>query len=216
MGWNEFILNEQKKDYYKHLDECVKNAYQATVCYPAYENIFKAFELTPVENLKVVILGQDPYHEPEQAHGLAFSVLCKKNPPSLVNIYKEMESDLGVKLNQDGNLEYLAKEGVLLLNTILTVEKGKALAHKRFGWEIFTDNVIKYVNTLDQPIAYILWGANAISKKKMITNPNHFVFTSPHPSPLSSYRGFFGSKPFSTVNNFLKLNNIKPINWVNA
>lgn len=216
MGWNEFILNEQKKDYYKHLDECVKNAYQATVCYPAYENIFKAFELTPVEKLKVVILGQDPYHEPEQAHGLAFSVLCKKNPPSLVNIYKEMESDLGVKLNQDGNLEYLAKEGVLLLNTILTVEKGKALAHKSFGWEIFTDNVIKYVNTLDQPIAYILWGANAISKKKMITNPKHFVFTSPHPSPLSSYRGFFGSKPFSTVNNFLKLNNIKPINWVNA
>jgi uracil-DNA glycosylase len=216
MGWNEFILNEQQKDYYKHLDECVKNAYSNSTCYPEYHNIFRAFKLTPVENLKVVILGQDPYHEPDQAHGLAFSVLCKKNPPSLVNIYKEMESDLNVKLNQDGNLEYLAKQGVLLLNTILSVEEGKPLSHKNFGWETFTDNVIKYINTIEQPIAYILWGANAISKKKMITNPKHFVFTSAHPSPLSSYRGFFGSKPFSTVNEFLQINNLEPINWVNA
>ena len=164
----------------------------------------------------MVILGQDPYHEPNQAHGLSFSVLCEKLPPSLVNIYKEISSDLGVEVKQDGNLDYLAKQGVLLLNTILTVEHGKALAHKSFGWEKFTDNVIKYINTLDKPVVYILWGSNAISKQKMITNPKHYVITSVHPSPLSSYRGFFGSKPFSKTNEFLKANNIEEINWVKA
>lgn len=214
MSWNDFIIEEKKKDYYKKLEEKVEEAYKNSVCYPAYENIFNAFKLTSVEDLKVVILGQDPYHEPNQAHGLSFSVLCEKLPPSLVNIYKEIASDLGVEVKQDGNLDYLAKQGVLLLNTILTVEHGKALAHKSFGWEKFTDNVIKYINTLDKPIVYILWGSNAISKTKMITNPKHFVITSVHPSPLSSYRGFFGSKPFSKTNEFLKNNNIEEINWV--
>jgi uracil-DNA glycosylase len=214
MSWNDFIIEEKKKDYYKKLEEKVEEAYKNSVCYPAYENIFNAFKLTSVEDLKVVILGQDPYHEPNQAHGLSFSVLCEKLPPSLVNIYKEIASDLGVEVKQDGNLDYLAKQGVLLLNTILTVEHGKALAHKSFGWEKFTDNVIKYINTLDKPIVYILWGSNAISKTKMITNPKHYVITSVHPSPLSSYRGFFGSKPFSKTNEFLKNNNIEEINWV--
>jgi uracil-DNA glycosylase len=214
MSWNDFIIEEKKKDYYKKLEEKVEEAYKNSVCYPSYENIFNAFKLTSVEDLKVVILGQDPYHEPNQAHGLSFSVLCEKLPPSLVNIYKEIASDLGVEVKQDGNLDYLAKQGVLLLNTILTVEHGKALAHKSFGWEKFTDNVIKYINTLDKPIVYILWGSNAISKTKMITNPKHFVITSVHPSPLSSYRGFFGSKPFSKTNEFLKNNNIEEINWV--
>lgn len=214
MSWNEFINEEKKKDYYKTLEEKINEAYKTSVCYPSYENIFNAFNLTSVEDLKVVILGQDPYHEPNQAHGLAFSVLCEKLPPSLVNIYKEISSDLEVEVKQDGNLDYLAKQGVLLLNTILTVEHGKALAHKSFGWETFTDNVIKYINTLDKPIVYILWGSNAISKKKMITNPKHFVITSVHPSPLSSYRGFFGSKPFSKTNEFLKNNNLKEINWI--
>lgn len=214
MSWNEFINEEKNKDYYKVLEQKVEDAYKNSICYPAYENIFNAFNLTSVEDLKVVILGQDPYHEPNQAHGLSFSVLCEKLPPSLVNIYKEISSDLGVEVKQDGNLDYLAKQGVLLLNTILTVEQGKALAHKSFGWEKFTDNVIKYINTLDKPVVYILWGSNAISKKKMITNPKHFVITSVHPSPLSSYRGFFGSKPFSKTNEFLKNNNIEEINWV--
>ena len=216
MSWNEFIENEKNKDYYKVLESKVEEAYKTNVCYPEYDNIFNAFKLTSVEDLKVVILGQDPYHEPNQAHGLAFSVLCEKLPPSLVNIYKEISSDLDVVVKQDGNLDYLAKQGVLLLNTILTVEHGKALAHKSFGWEKFTDNVIKYINTLDKPIVYILWGSNAISKKKMITNPKHFVITSVHPSPLSSYRGFFGSKPFSKTNEYLKLNHIKEINWVKS
>ena len=189
---------EKNKDYYKVLERKVEEAYQNTICYPEYDNIFNAFKLTSVKDLKVVILGQDPYHEPNQAHGLSFSVL----------------SDLGVEIKQDGNLDYLAKQGVLLLNTILTVEHGKALAHKSFGWEKFTDNVIKYINTLDKPIVYILWGSNAISKTKMITNPKHYVITSVHPSPLSSYRGFFGSKPFSKTNEFLKNNNIEEIKWV--
>ena len=214
MSWNEFINEEKKKDYYKILEQKVEEAYKTSVCYPAYENIFNAFKLTSTEDLKVVILGQDPYHEPNQAHGLSFSVLCEKLPPSLVNIYKEIASDLGVEVKQDGNLDYLAKQGVLLLNTILTVEHGKALAHKSFGWEKFTDNVIKYINTLDKPIVYILWGSNAISKQKMITNPKHHVITSVHPSPLSSYRGFFGSKPFSKTNEYLKENNIEEIKWV--
>ena len=214
MNWNDFINKEKEKEYYKVLEQKVEEAYKTSVCYPVYENIFNAFKLTSVEDLKVVILGQDPYHEPNQAHGLSFSVLCEKLPPSLVNIYKEISSDLGVEVKQDGNLDYLAKQGVLLLNTILTVEHGKALAHKSFGWETFTDNVIKYINTLDKPILYILWGSNAISKKKMISNPKHHVITSVHPSPLSSYRGFFGSKPFSKTNDFLRNNNLEEIKWV--
>lgn len=164
----------------------------------------------------MVILGQDPYHEVNQAHGLAFSVLCSQIPPSLVNIYKEMEMDLGTPVRQDGNLDYLAKQGVLLLNTILTVRNGQALAHQGLGWEIFTNNVIKLLNTLPQPIVFILWGSNAIRKKEMLNNPNHYILTAPHPSPLSAYRGFFGSKPFSKTNQFLIEHQVEPIKWVKA
>ncbi len=216
MEWQDFINNEKNKDYYINLKKKVDEEYQNYICYPSYDNIFHAFKMTKLENVKVMILGQDPYHEVNQAHGLAFSVLCEKLPPSLINIYKEMSSDLGVVVNQDGNLDYLAKQGVLLLNTILTVRDGKALAHQNFGWETFTDNVIKLLNTLDQPIVYILWGKNAISKTKYLNNPKHMILTSVHPSPLSSYRGFFGSKPFSKTNEFLVLNGCLPINWIKA
>ena len=216
MDWNLFLNEEKKKDYYINMMEKVEEEYSNYLCHPDYDNIFNAFKLTSLENLKVVILGQDPYHEVNQAHGLAFSVLCDKLPPSLVNIYKEMASDLNVEVKQDGNLDYLANQGVLLLNTILSVRNGAALSHKSFGWEIFTDNVIKYLNTIDKPIVFILWGGNAISKKKLLNNPNHFIITSPHPSPLSSYRGFFGSKPFSKTNEYLISKNITPINWVKS
>ena len=164
--------------------------------------------------MKVVILGQDPYHEPNQAHGLAFSVLCEKLPPSLVNIYKEMSSDLGKPVKQDGNLEYLARQGVLLLNTTLTVRDGLAYSHKDYGWDYFTDNVISLINQIDRPIVFILWGAPAAKKKKLLNNPKHLIIESAHPSPLSAYRGFFGSKPFSKTNDFLIKNGITPINWI--
>ncbi len=213
-SFKEFIEIESKKDYYIKLKEFVVEEYKNYRCFPPYKNIFHALSVTPLENIKVVILGQDPYHEVNQAHGLAFSVLCDKLPPSLVNIYKEMETDLGVKVNQDGNLEYLAKQGVLLLNTSLTVREHLANSHSKMGWEIFTDNCIKLLNQQDRPIVFILWGRNAISKTIYLNNPKHLVLTSPHPSPLSAYNGFFGSKPFSKTNEFLIKNNIKPINWV--
>ena len=213
MNWQDFIEEEKKKDYFNSLMDKVNKEYEENICYPSYDNIFNAFKMTPLNNVKVVILGQDPYHEPNQAHGLAFSVLCSKLPPSLVNIYKEMESDLGIKINQDGNLDYLAKQGVLLLNTVLTVRKGEAFSHKDFGWQIFTDNVIKLLNGLEQPIVFILWGAPSIKKEKLLTNPNHLIIKSAHPSPLSSYRGFFGSKPFSRTNTFLNSKGIASIKW---
>ena len=216
MEWNEFINNEREKTYFKDLMEFVDDEYSKNLCFPPYELIFNAFSLTSPNDLKVVILGQDPYHEINQAHGLAFSVLCEKIPPSLKNIYKEMESDLNIKLNQDGNLEYLAKLGVLLLNTVLTVREKEANSHSKKGWEIFTDNVIKYINTLDKPIVFILWGKPSILKTKYLNNPNHLIITSNHPSPLSAYRGFFGSKPFSKCNDFLESKGITPINWANT
>jgi uracil-DNA glycosylase len=212
--YKEFIEIESKKDYYIKLKEFVINEYNNYKCYPPYKNIFHAFSITSLKDTKVVILGQDPYHEENQAHGLAFSVLCKKIPPSLVNIYKEMESDLNVKVNQDGNLDYLAAQGVLLLNTSLTVREHLANSHSNKGWEIFTDNAIKLLNEQDRPIVFILWGRNAISKTKYLNNPKHLVLTSVHPSPLSAYGGFFGSKPFSKTNKFLSDNNLTPIKWV--
>jgi uracil-DNA glycosylase len=212
--YKEFIEIESKKDYYIKLKEFVINEYNNYKCYPPYKNIFHAFSITSLKDTKVVILGQDPYHEENQAHGLAFSVLCKKIPPSLVNIYKEMESDLNVKVNQDGNLDYLAAQGVLLLNTSLTVREHLANSHSNKGWEVFTDNAIKLLNEQDRPIVFILWGRNAISKTKYLNNPKHLVLTSVHPSPLSAYGGFFGSKPFSKTNKFLSDNNITPIKWV--
>lgn len=214
MTWNDFLEEEKKKAYFLQLMDKVNKEYQNYTCYPAYQNIFYAFEMTKLNDIKVVILGQDPYHEPEQAHGLAFSVLCKKLPPSLVNIYKEMENDLGVKVKQDGNLDYLAKQGVLLLNTVLTVRKGEAFSHKDFGWQTFTDNVIKLLNDLDQPIVFILWGRPSQKKKKLLNNPKHLIIESAHPSPLSSYRGFFGSRPFSKTNEFLIQNGKSPIRWI--
>ena len=214
MEWKDFIEEEKKKPYYASLHELVDKEYGMYTCYPKYSEIYNAFKYTKYNDLKVVILGQDPYHEPNQAHGLAFSVLCEKLPPSLVNIYKEMESDLGVPVKQDGNLEYLARQGVLLLNTCLTVREGMAFSHKDFGWLTFTDNVIKEINKMDRPIVFILWGAPAIKKKALLNNPKHFIIESPHPSPLSSYRGFFGSKPFSRTNEFLVKNGVEPIKWV--
>lgn len=213
MNWNDFINEEAKKDYYIKLMDLVNDEYKNYTCYPSYDLIFNAFNLTSYDDLKVVILGQDPYHEPNQAHGLAFSVLCKKLPPSLKNIYKEMESDLGIKIDQDGNLDYLAKQGVLLLNTTLTVREGLAFSHKKFGWEIFTDNVIKEINKINKPIVYILWGAAAAKKEKLINNENHYIIKANHPSPLSAYRGFFGSKCFSRANDYLISKNIEPIKW---
>ena len=203
----------KKKFYLKLLKEFVVSEYENYTCFPPYKNIFHALTITPLNKVKVVILGQDPYHEVNQAHGLAFSVLCSKLPPSLVNIYKEMSSDLNVIVNQDGNLDYLAKQGVLLLNTSLTVRQHQANSHSGKGWEIFTDNCIKLLNEQDRPIVFILWGRNAISKTKYLNNPKHLVLTSVHPSPLSAYGGFFGSKPFSKTNDFLIKNKIKPINW---
>ena len=213
MDWNSFIKEEEKKDYFIKLKSFVESEYKSKICYPPYENIYEAFRLTNFDDVKVVILGQDPYHEENQAHGLSFSVLCKKLPPSLKNIYKEMENDLNIKINQDGDLTYLAEQGVLLLNTTLTVEAHKANSHSKKGWDIFTDNVIKELNKANRPIVFILWGNNSRSKAQLITNPNHLIIESAHPSPLSAYHGFFGSKPFSKTNDFLIKNNIKPIKW---
>ena len=211
--FKEFIEIESKKEYYKKLKEFVVSEYEKYRCFPPYKNIFHALTITPLNEVKVVILGQDPYHEVNQAHGLAFSVLCEKLPPSLFNIYKEMESDLGVKVNQDGNLDYLARQGVLLLNTSLTVREHQANSHSKMGWEIFTDNVISLLNLRPEPMVFLLWGANARAKKKIITNPNHLVLESAHPSPLSAYNGFFGNGHFKKANEFLKSKGVTEIDW---
>ncbi len=216
MGWKEFLDEEKQKEYYPKLKEAIDREYAMYRCFPDYKKIYHALSITKMENVKVVILGQDPYHEVGQAHGLAFSVLCEKLPPSLQNIYKEMEMDLGVSVHQDGNLDYLAAQGVLLLNTLLSVREGQAFSHRDMGWEILTDHIIQKLNTLPQPIVYILWGSAAQSKQRFLDNPNHFIIKSAHPSPLSAYRGFFGSKPFSRANAFLESHHIKPIQWVKA
>lgn len=216
MDWNNFIEEENKKKYFKTLMQFVKEEYDNYSCYPPYDEIFNAYKLTSIENIKVVIIGQDPYHNEGEAHGLAFSVKCKKLPPSLENIYKEMENDLNQAVNQDGDLTYLAKQGVFLLNTTLTVRKNMPTSHVNKGWEEFTDNTIRFLETLDNPIVYILWGNNARSKKKLITNKNHLVIESVHPSPLSAYRGFFGSKPFSKCNELLNKLGVEKINWIKS
>lgn len=212
--WQDIITQEQQKDYYKTLNEFVDKRYQETTVYPTKENIFKAFSLTPYEELKVVILGQDPYHQKDQAQGLAFSTPHNiKNPPSLVNILKEVHDDVGDSLCLDGDLTPWAKQGVLLINTILTVEDSTPKSHEKKGWEIFTDNIIKHISQEKKNIIFILWGAPAIKKTKLIDENKHFILTSPHPSPLSSYRGFFGSKPFSKTNEILKKLDKKEILW---
>lgn len=212
-NWDIILKDEMKKDYFKKLGIFVKNEYKTKKIFPPYENIFDALRFTDYDEVKVVILGQDPYHGLNEAHGLSFSVKeGVRKPPSLQNIFKELESDLGIK-RTESDLTDWAKEGVLLLNSIMTVEMDKPLSHKEKGWEIFTDNIIKKLNEREKPIVFILWGSYARSKKSLITNKNHFIIESVHPSPLSAHRGFFESKPFSKTNTFLSQNNIKTVKW---
>ena len=215
MTWEDIIDLEKKKDYYKKLKEEIDKRYETTTVFPEKQNIFKAFSLTKLENLKVVILGQDPYHGFGQAQGLAFSTPANiKNPPSMQNILKEIQSDLGKKsFCEDGDLTPWAKQGVLLLNTILTVEEAKPKSHHNLGWEVFTDNIIKYISDNCEDTIFILWGSPAISKTKLIDRKKHHILTAPHPSPLSSYRGFFGCKHFSQTNDILKSLNKEAIIW---
>lgn len=212
--WLDVIGDEFSKPYYASLYKFVKEEYSRYVIYPPSNDIFNAYHYTPYSNVKVVIIGQDPYHGPDQAHGLCFSVKKEVDiPPSLVNIYKELESDLGCYIPNNGYLEKWAKQGVLMLNSVLTVRAGNAFSHSGHGWEQFTDATIKAVNKIDRPVVYILWGAPARKKKEMLNNPRHLVIESPHPSPLSAYRGFFGSRPFSRTNEFLEANGVEPVDW---
>ena len=212
--WDDILSEEFKKDYYLKIREFLKKEYAQRRIFPSMYDIFNALKYTPYKETKVVILGQDPYHEIGQAHGLSFSVKKGvKIPPSLVNIYKELNSDIGMPIPNHGELTSWAKQGVLLLNATLTVREGQANSHQDIGWGIFTDEVIKLLDKNDEPIVFILWGANARGKKKYITNKNHLVIESAHPSPLSAYNGFFGSKPFSRANAFLSQNGKEPINW---
>lgn len=212
--WDEIIGEEFKKDYYIRLREFLKEEYAKHTVYPDMYSIFNALKLMPYKDVRVVILGQDPYHEPNQAHGLCFSVQDGTPlPPSLKNIYKELEADLGIPPSKSGDLTRWAKQGVLLLNTVLTVRRGEANSHKGKGWELLTDEIIRKLNDKTEPVVFILWGANARSKKSLITNPIHGIIESAHPSPLSAFNGFFGSRPFSRTNKFLILNRIPPINW---
>ncbi|WP_066402656.1 uracil-DNA glycosylase [Aliarcobacter cryaerophilus] len=215
MTWEDIIDLEKQKDYYKKLKEEIDKRYETTTVFPEKQNIFKAFFLTKLDNLKVVILGQDPYHGFGQAQGLAFSTPANiKNPPSMQNILKEIQSDLGKKsICEDGDLTPWAKQGVLLLNTILTVEEAKPKSHHNLGWEVFTDNIIKYISDNCEDTIFILWGSPAILKTKLIDRKKHHILTAPHPSPLSSYRGFFGCKHFSKTNEILKKLNKKEIVW---
>ena len=212
--WLEAIQPEFSKPYYKELYSFVKDEYSKTIVYPPAEDIFNAFHFTPLKDVKVLLLGQDPYHNVNQAHGLSFSVLPVNDiPPSLQNIYKELHDDLGCYIPNNGYLKKWADQGVLLLNTVLTVRAHQANSHQGHGWEQFTDAVIEAVNAQDRPIVIFLWGSPAQKKAKMLTNPKHLVLKCPHPSPLSAYRGFFGCKHFSKANAFLKANGIEPIDW---
>lgn len=212
-NWDIVLKDEFEKDYFKKLGMFVKNEYKNKICYPQYKDIFNALRYTDYNEVKVVILGQDPYHGEGEAHGLSFSVLDGvKRPPSLNNIFKELYDDLKVK-SETNNLTKWATQGVLLLNSIMSVEKDKPLSHKNVGWEIFTDNIIKLINDKKEPVVFILWGSYARSKKELITNKKHYIIESAHPSPLSANRGFFKSKPFSKTNEFLEKNNIEKIDW---
>ena len=212
--WDQILENEFKKEYFYNLLKFVQSEYKIKTVYPSKSEVFKAFRYTPYKSLKVVILGQDPYHGEGEAEGLSFSVKRGiKKPPSLNNIFKELHDDLGCNIPENGSLVPWAKQGVLLLNTVLTVIKDQAASHKNIGWETFTDEVIKKINEKEEPVVFILWGSFARSKKKLITNKKHLIIESAHPSPLSAYNGFFGSRPFSKTNNFLIKNNLDPINW---
>ena len=212
--WQIALQEEFKKDYYRKLFETVREEYQTRRIFPPADDVFNAFHLTPLKDVKVVILGQDPYHGENQAHGLCFSVKPGVEiPPSLVNIYKELQDDLGCTIPNHGYLTKWAKQGVLLLNTVLTVRAHQANSHRGIGWEEFTDAAIKVLDAQERPIVFILWGRPAQLKKSMLHNPQHLILEAPHPSPLSAYRGFFGSKPFSKTNQFLVEHGVEPIDW---
>lgn len=212
--WKDLLKEEFEKDYYKNLRKLLIDEYKNFVIYPKATDIFNAFNYTPYKEVKVLILGQDPYYNPNQAHGLAFSVNHGvKIPPSLVNIYKELHDDLGIGPFKDGYLKSWTDEGIMLLNTTLTVRKNSPMSHSKIGWEFFTDRVIELIDQKEDPVVFILWGSHARSKKKLIKNTNHYIIEGPHPSPLSAYRGFFGSKPFSRANKFLEERNIKAPTW---
>ena len=212
--WDIVLKEEYEKNYFKNIAMFINKEYKEKIVYPPKRDILRALKLTDYNDVKVVILGQDPYHGVGEANGLAFSVNDGiKLPPSLQNIYKELNSDLNIPISTKGDLTCLAKEGVLLLNTVLTVEKDKPASHKNLGWENFTDAIIKKINEKDTPVVFILWGNFAKSKKNLITNPKHLIIESSHPSPFSCNYGFFGSRPFSRTNKFLRENNIKEIDF---
>lgn len=213
-AWGSLLENEFKKDYYLELRKFLINEYKTKTIYPDMHDIFNALHFTDYKDVKVVILGQDPYHGPNQAHGLSFSVKPGVSaPPSLMNIYKELNSDLNCYIPNNGYLKKWTDQGVMLLNTVLTVRAGEANSHKNMGWEHFTDKVISLLNQREEPIVFILWGKNAQSKLNIISNSKHHIIKSVHPSPLSAYGGFFGSKPFSKANNFLASIGKEPIDW---
>jgi len=212
--WDDILKDEFKKEYYLKLWGFLKKEYASYTIYPHMNDIFNALKATSYSDVKAVILGQDPYHNPNQAHGMAFSVKeGTPPPPSLVNIFKELSDDLGFKIPNTGNLTGWAKQGVLLLNTILTVRSGCAFSHSKKGWEIFTDCIISHLNEREKPIVFLLWGRPAREKQTLITNKNHYVLTAAHPSPLSASRGFFGCRHFSKTNKILTANGMQPIDW---
>jgi len=212
--WSLFLDTEFQKDYYTNLLKFIEDEYSRKTIYPNYKDIFRAFNLLPLSKVKVVIIGQDPYHGPNQANGLAFSVTSNvKVPPSLKNIYKELVDDTNCGIPMNGNLTVWAEQGVLLINSVMTVEKAAAHSHKNKGWEVFTDSVIGKLSSEYENIVFILWGGPSQKKEQLIDMSKHLVLKAPHPSPLSSYRGFFGSKPFSKTNDYLKIHNRKEINW---
>lgn len=212
--WDEILKGEFEKEYYQNLRKFLVSEYKTQIIYPKMENIFSALKFTSYEDTKVLILGQDPYHGPNQAHGLAFSVNKGiKTPPSLLNMYKELKDELGLYIPNNGYLVPWTKQGVLLLNTALTVREGAANSHSGKGWEIFTDNIIKHLNDREEPVIFVLWGNNARKKKGLITNKQHFILEGPHPSPLSASRGFFGCGHFKRINEILKSLGKQEINW---
>lgn len=213
-AWQQALSGEFRKPYYGKLYKTVVQEYAARQIFPASEDVFNAFEFTPLDQVKVVILGQDPYHGDGQAHGLCFSVKPQVEiPPSLVNIYKELQDDLGCYIPNNGYLEKWARQGVMLLNTVLTVRAHQANSHRGIGWEEFTDAAIRVLNEQDRPMVFLLWGRPAQMKKSLLHNPKHLILEAPHPSPLSAYRGFFGCRHFSQANAFLVKNGLKPIDW---
>ena len=213
--WRQVMAEELEKPYYKQLSHFVLQEYHSHTIYPPMDDIYNAFQETPLSKVKVLLLGQDPYHNVNQAHGMSFSVLPSQTdiPPSLQNIYKELHDDLGCYIPNNGYLVKWAKQGVLLLNTVLTVRAHRANSHRGHGWEQFTDRVIEVLNEQDRPIVYLLWGKPAQSKSSMLNNPKQLVLTAPHPSPLSAYRGFFGCRHFSKANAFLQEHGVEPIDW---